>query len=329
MSHRVGILHCLLYYPFFPFWRRFFDELGFETVVSPPMTSRSFDKGQRNFVGDTCLPIESSFYHVEAIKDDVDTIFIPRINNVHKDTYVCPACAGLAYIVRAMVSGVKDILAINLTPFVQPDRADLRQLKRFGLSAGRARAAYLAARDEYDSFVRTARRNPDLESAMTGSPASPPAEDPTAEDHDVVRICLLGMPYVLGDPFVSQGIPRMLAEKGCQLTTPMMVVPELANREVTIEGYSLYWPFAGMCVATLARMLNDGAADGVVYCSSFACGVDSLITPIVRSACKRCYKVPYLLLVLDEHAEASHLHVRIEAFLDCVESHKRLRKGKP
>lgn len=329
MSHRVGILRCLLYYPFFPFWRRFFDELDFETVVSPQMTSRTFDKGQRSFVGDTCLPIESSFYHVEAIKDDVDTIFIPRTNNVHKDTYVCPACAGLPYVVRAMVSGVKDVLAINLTPFVRPDRADLRQLKRFGRSAGRVRAAYLAAGDEYDRFVRASRRSPDLESAMTDSPGSSSATEPTAAPNDAVRICLLGMPYVLGDPFVSQGIPRMLAERGCQLTTPMMVVPELANREVLIEGYSLYWPFAGMCVATLARMLNAGTADGVVYCSSFACGVDSLITPIVRSACKRCYDVPYLLLVLDEHAEASHLHVRIEAFLDCVEWHRRSRKGKP
>jgi predicted nucleotide-binding protein (sugar kinase/HSP70/actin superfamily) len=314
---RLGILRCLLYYPLYPFWKAFFEELGFSLVVSPPMTSRQFDEGARRFVGDICLPIESAFGHIEAIKHDVDLLFLPRSNELHRDVYVCPACAGLPYVVRHTMPEAPEILSLRLTPFRALDRAGVKRLMKLGIAKRAVRSAFARAQEAYRAFVQGARAEPFLSRAIaraTGQecPPSPPAAA------DGPRVLLLGMPYVLGDSFVNQGIPAMLAARGVRITTPYMLAPDLADREVAVEGYWLYWTFGGMSVAAMTRQFERGGADGIVYVSSFACGVDSLITPIVQSAARRRYRVPFLLLVVDEHAEAAHLAVRIEAFLDCV-----------
>jgi predicted nucleotide-binding protein (sugar kinase/HSP70/actin superfamily) len=315
---KIGILRCLLYYPFYPFWQSFFNQLGFEIVLSPLMTGKLFDHGHRRFVGDICLPIESAFKHTEAIKDDVDLIFIPRVNRLHKDVYLCPACAGLPYVIPRNMPEIPDVLSVNLTPFLLPDRSDMKTFRKLGISAKEIKSAFFFAQLKYFSFVEEARKEPHLDVAIAKATGQVPNRLPSSSKNGP-RVLLLGMPYLLGDSFVNQGIPHMLAARKCRLITPIMISPELANQEIDLEGYKLYWTFGGMSIGAMTRLIADKAVDAVIYCSSFACGVDSLITPIVQSACRRCYNIPFLQLVLDEHAEASHIEVRIEAFLDCVE----------
>lgn len=319
MTRKLGILRCLLYYPFYPFWQEFFRELDFTLVLSPSMTDARFDRGHRRFVGDICLPIESAFKHIEAIKNDVDLLFLPRVNRLHQDVYVCPACAGLPYVIPQNMPEVPEVLSTNLTPFVLPDRTDMKRFKKLGIRPNQVKSAFGTAQKTYHAFVKAARREPRLDLAIARFTDQPVKKRP-APRPDGPHVLLLGMPYVLGDAFVNQGVPDMLAARRCRLTTPFMTYPELANREISLEGYWLYWTFGGMSIAALSRLITEKAIDAVVYCSSFACGVDSLITPIVQSACRRCYDVPFLLLVLDEHAEAAHIEVRIEAFLDCLEA---------
>ncbi len=323
MPRRLGILRSLLYYPFYPFWHAFFEDLGFSIVVSPPLSKDDFDQRHRHFVGDICLPIESAFYHVEAIKDRVDILFLPRNNRIHRDTYVCPACAGFPYVVMHRVPQLPDLLTINLTPFRPPDRSDCRRLRELGCSSGQVKAAYRNAQHRYRDFIDSLSEHPHLDQAIdrfVAVASELPARRPTAPRNTGAHILLLGMPYVLADPFVNQSILSTLESFGCRVSTPMMQVPELASQEVMIEGYAIYWSFAGMSVAALEKSLHARDVDAVVYCSSFACGVDSLITPIIQSACQRCYDIPLCILTMDEHSEGSYLNVRMEAFLDCVNS---------
>jgi predicted nucleotide-binding protein (sugar kinase/HSP70/actin superfamily) len=316
---RLGIIRSLLYYPLFPLWREFFTELGYTLVVSPPMTLERFDGTDRRFVGDTCLPIESAFYHVAALRGKVDTVFAPRSNDSDADVYVCPVCAGLPHMLRQGFAGEMRFLSINLTPMRAPRGEDMAELKRLGHKGHDVERAYGAACRRYEAFIGDARSVPALDDAYAG-------REPIGGAGP--RILLLGMPYVLADGFVNGGIPRMLAARSCRISTPLMVAPELLGREVTISGYPIYWSFAGMSLGALHKALTEGQVDGVIYCSSFACGVDSLIMPVAQSACHRCHKIPYLRLVIDEHADPAHLEVRIEAFLDCVAMNQRTAGGK-
>ncbi|MFW6154827.1 MAG: acyl-CoA dehydratase activase-related protein [Planctomycetota bacterium] len=319
---RIGLLRNLLYWPLLPFWRRLFTTLGAEVVVSPEMTADLFDKSRRLFVGDICLPIESAFYHVDMIKHDVDVLFIPRANRIHEDLYVCPTCAGLPYMIEHLVAGLPtETLFINLSPFRFLDRSDMRRMKALGFSKAAVTRAYAEAVGEYDAFVARATAQPDLNLAMEPDGTAPGAP------RDGRHILLLGMPYVLGDRFINHGVPDILRAAGCRLTTPYMLSADTADKEVVVNGYRIYWSFAGMTVSALVRALDGLDVDGVLYCSPFACGPDSLIVPIVQAVCKRHGRVPFCLLTLDEHAEATHIQVRIEAFLDCLDSRRRTDAG--
>ena len=73
----VGIPRALMvYYQQFPFWRTFFEELGFSIIVS-----RESDKGLVNqsieaMTTETCLPVELMHGHViDLIEKDVDLYF--------------------------------------------------------------------------------------------------------------------------------------------------------------------------------------------------------------------------------------------------------------
>ena len=313
---KIGILRCLLYFPLYPFWRAFFTELDCRLVVSPPLTVRTFDERPRKYVGDICLPIETAFSHAENLQDEVDWIFVPRTNQLHKDIYVCPACAGLGDLLRHALQ-LPNILSFNLTPFTAPGRSDRAVLRQLGKSGRAIRRAFASACDVYAGFVSAARRTPLLEEAIAANTENLPVLT-RPQSADGPRILLLGMPYVLGDKFIGKGIPEMLIRHDCRLVTPFMITPESINEEYSFEGYTMYWTLGGMSVSALLREAKARRIDGVVYCSSFACGVDSCITPVVQSICRRVYDLPYLLLVVDEHSEDAHIGIRIEAFVDSL-----------
>lgn len=316
----LGLLRCLLYYPLGPFWEAFFGELGFSLVVSPVLTREHFDQAPCRFVGDICLPIESVSGHMMALKDKVDRIFIPRLTDRHNDLYICPVCAGLPHVVAHAFPDAPPILSIQLTPFAPPTSEDLRTLATYGCSAKTVKKGYASAQRKYaemESFWHAVGESPPLSEVSSMEGASRLRRK---------RILLLGMPYVLSDPLTNTGLPSILARHGCDVVTPLQVAPESAFDRVYVEGYPIYWAYAGMSVVALSKALQDDRPDGVLYLSSFACGVDSVVVPIVQAVCRRCEDVPYLLLTVDEHAATALIEVRVEAFLDCIEADMRRRR---
>ncbi len=105
----------MVYYQQFPFWRTFFEELGFSIIVS-----RESDKGLVNqsieaMTTETCLPVELMHGHViDLVEKGVDYIFIPFIINakekVGNDTYNCncPWVQTYPFMVKAALKGKVD-----------------------------------------------------------------------------------------------------------------------------------------------------------------------------------------------------------------------------
>jgi predicted nucleotide-binding protein (sugar kinase/HSP70/actin superfamily) len=309
---KIGILRSLLYYPLGAFWNTFFDELGFEVVVSPVLQREKFDQINHRFVGDICLPVTSVTGHVESIIDSVDLIFIPKLTDRFRDLYICPVCAGLPMIVKQTVPHAPPILNIFLTPIKSPGRQDLGKLGEYGCTAKAVKNAYRSALAYYDRQVVEwkSSRPPRVKQQMghEGCGGFSP------------RVLLLGMPYVLADPLTNLGIPKILQQHGCDIVTPLQLVPESAYAKVSVKDYPIYWSFAGLSLSALARALQEDRPDGVIYLSAFACGVDSTVAPLVQSVCRRCEDIPYLMLTVDEHSMNTHIEVRVEALLECIRS---------
>lgn len=314
---KMGLLGCLLHYPLGPFWETFFRELGWTVLVSPALSRDDFDRNRHRFAGDICMPVESVAGHMAWMKDRVDFVFVPKLLDRRGDLYICPVCAGLPSVIRHVFAEGPAVCSFPLTPFSPPDRAAVRALTARGCSRREIGRAHAAARERYAALEAewgTGRpRRPGFR-ATSDSAAAPPR-----------LILVLGMPYVLSDPLTNGNLFGMLRRRGCEVVVPLNLVPRSMVRRVHVAGYPLYWSFAGMSVHALEVALKECRPDGVVYLSSFACGVDSVVVPIVQSVCRRCEDLPSLLLTVDEHASAAHLEVRLEAFLDCVEADIRKR----
>ena len=179
--------------------------------------------------------------------------------------------------------------------------------KPLGRSPGDIRRAHVVARDRYAALEAEWRA--DLPGRNPGTAGVPPR-----------TILVLGMPYVLGDPLTNGNLHDLLRQRGCEVAMPLNLVPRSMIRRVHVAGYPIYWSFAGMSIHAMEVALKEWHPDGVIYLSSFACGVDSVVVPIVQAVCRRCEDLPCLTVTVDEHASAAHVEVRVEAFLDCVDA---------
>ena len=74
--------------------------------------------------------------------------------------------------------------------------------------------------------------------------------------------------------------------------------------------------FARKTYGFIAALASKKHVQGVVYISSFACGIDSVIIELVRDRIK---DFPMLVLKIDEHTGEAGVDTRVEAFADMLE----------
>ncbi len=79
----IGIPRALMvFYQQFPFWRTFFEQLGFTVVISKESDKPLITKSIETITAETCLPVELMMGHViDLIDKGVDFIFLPFIVN--------------------------------------------------------------------------------------------------------------------------------------------------------------------------------------------------------------------------------------------------------
>jgi predicted nucleotide-binding protein (sugar kinase/HSP70/actin superfamily) len=63
--------------------------------------------------------------------------------------------------------------------------------------------------------------------------------------------------------------------------------------------------------------LKPREVTGVIHISSFNCGCDSIMVEFFRELLQE-KQIPYLVLVMDEHAAQNGVETRLEAFVDSM-----------
>jgi predicted nucleotide-binding protein (sugar kinase/HSP70/actin superfamily) len=95
------------------------------------------------------------------------------------------------------------------------------------------------------------------------------------------------------------------------------------DREVSDLSKEIYWSSGREIVGSLFHFLSGGV-DGVVFLTSFKCGIDALLQEFIKRRLKvrGGSSIPLLILSLDEHTGREGLTTRLEAFRDVVEMKK-------
>lgn len=309
----IGIPRALMvFYQQFPFWRTFFEKLGFDVVISKESDKSLVTRSIETITTETCLPVEIMHGHViDLIEKGVDYIFLPFIVNAKKregnNTFNCncPWIQTYPFMVRAALRGKIDESKL-LTPtlhFRFFERALVKEMKsffsgKFGIDKDEIKAAiYLA-----DS-VQVAFEKRLIEYGREVLKSIPENCRP---------VVLLGRPYNSTDQHLNLGLIEKL------ITQNVMPIPidmlDLSQYNIFQHYRNMYWPNGQKIIAAAQHVAKT---DGLyaVYVSNFRCGPDSFIWHYVTEELKG---KPFLHLEVDEHSADAGMVTRIEAFLDSL-----------
>jgi len=317
MSLRIGIPRALYYYRYFPLWKTFFEELGFEVIVSRPSHRGLVEQGFKFADDDTCIPIKMAFSHTLNIKDQVDFLFIPRLLSVEPRTCCCPRLAGLPEMLKYSIPNMPAIL----DPYVDERYRDshlfhslFRMASELGKGSREVKEAYRKGEKDYQVFRERMERGekvPDL--FPKGERESPLPQK---------KIALVGHPYCLYDPYFNFNLIKILEDAHVSLFLQEMVSRKDIETEIRPLRKDIYWSSGKEILGASLYYLRSKKVDGLIYLTCFACGVDSMIEPLVRHKIGENGGIFYLCLMIDEQTGPAGVQTRLEAFLETMERRK-------
>ena len=87
---------------------------------------------------------------------------------------------------------------------------------------------------------------------------------------------------------------------------------EQTNALARCLSKDLYWKYSRDAIGAIPLCEK---VDGIIFLSTFPCGLDSLVYEFVM----RSMEKPYLYLVMDDLSSKTGLETRIESFVDLLE----------
>lgn len=321
-STTIGIPRALMvFYQQFPFWRTFFEELGFRVIISKESDKDLVTKSIESITTETCLPVELMHGHViDLIGKGADYIFMPFIVNAKEKkgnptfNCNCPWIQTFPFMVKSALKGKveESRLLIPTLHFRFFERALIPELveyfgSKFGIEKEKVRKAVYKADDIQITFEKDL-----IDYGKTALAAIPENCRPAV---------LLGRPYNTTDPHLNLGLVEKLINENV-MPVPVDML-DLSGYNIFENYRNMYWP-NGQRIIAAAQHVARTEGLYAVYLSNFRCGPDSFIWHYVTEEMKG---KPFLHLEVDEHSADAGMVTRIEAFLESLRgSEKNSRK---
>ena len=340
---RLGIPRALMFYRYFPFWHPFFKKLGWKVMVSDGVRQ----KEKIIYFEDSCLPMKLLVTHAVQLKEKVDHLFIPRLVSIHRTYIMCPKFRGAPDIVRLATEG--SVSVIDETIDLRKGRSSLLRSflkigERLGASRQESKEAFREAEQSFSKFQKgwTDRINrlPTRQLFEIDIPTPPTKISPPLAGGDEgegggkeigapLRVAFIGHPYNLFDIDINKDLLALIKNLGMEIITSDFLSEKEIDREVSDLSKEIYWSSGREIVGSLFHFLSGGV-DGVVFLTSFKCGIDALLQEFIKRRLKvrGGSSIPLLILSLDEHTGREGLTTRLEAFWDVVEERKRMSNVK-
>jgi predicted nucleotide-binding protein (sugar kinase/HSP70/actin superfamily) len=81
----------------------------------------------------------------------------------------------------------------------------------------------------------------------------------------------------------------------------------------------LFWSYGKKLLGSGIEWLKGNEVDGIIFLSSFGCGIDSFVEELIRRFNARKHRLPYAVFTVDEHSGQGGFDTRLEAFIDMLE----------
>jgi len=316
---KIGLPRALVHYYYYPLWKKLFQQLGAEVVVSDVTTGRLIEKGIKVTASELCVPIKIFNAHIiNLLEKGVDYCFVPRFVSTDGREWYCPKFLGLPALAQYSIPNLEKKL---LVCDIRGTREDTCELKNYMplcdillVTKKQLKAALNEAKRYFEKFRTLCREGyaiDEAETILAGGRVPPPDSKPS------ITIGVMGYVYNVYDKFVSMDIINRLRKSGIGVKTfEMMDERDLENKKDS--GIKpLFWTFTRK-IYNAAKLLIEGKkVDGIIHVTAFACGPDSVIGKMLEIDCEK-ENVPFMTIRVDEHSGENHLQTRIEAFCDML-----------
>jgi predicted nucleotide-binding protein (sugar kinase/HSP70/actin superfamily) len=318
---RVGIPKALMYYKLFPLWRTFLQELGMEVVTSDNAVQQFVQKGVQ-FFEDSCFPLKLLISHSQSLVGTVDALFLPRLISLDGRSILCPKFRGAPDVLK---------LAVQDRLEIWDGVIDLRQgkkgldefcddmAKRIEQTPHNVRRAYQLGEEAYHTFNKEFPKRINSVKTEQLFDLDPPLSLIAEQDYRFT-VAFIGRPYNLFDPLVNKGLLSLAKDWGVQIVTSDTIPFHERERRVASLSKEIYWETAREIVGSILYFTEQRSVDGIVFVTSFKCGIDALMQEFLKRTIGRNKRgiVPFMTLTFDEHTMEEGVRTRLEAFLDLI-----------
>ncbi|MEE8441519.1 MAG: acyl-CoA dehydratase activase, partial [Spirochaetia bacterium] len=311
----IGIPRALMvYYQRFPYWRTFFESLGFQVVLSRPSDRPLVKQSLSMLVAETCFPVEVMHGHVQDLLErGVDYLFMPFVADSEAEennptiNYNCPWVQTYPFMIRSALKSrhgaekflvptlhfrysrkklVKDLTEFMRSTFETPPREVVKAIE-----------ASEAAQNRFEKELLETGRN-----VLANLPP------------DRTSVVILGRPYNTADPELNLRLVEKLIDLNV-LPIPLDFLPLATKMGGVFRDYEMMcWP-NGQKILAGARIVAEDERLHAVYMTNFRCGPDSFLSHYLRDEMRG---KPYLQLEVDEHSADAGMITRCEAFLESL-----------
>jgi predicted CoA-substrate-specific enzyme activase len=306
----VGIPRALFTFGMFPMFNAFFQELGFNVLLSSPSNEDTIRLAQKYSLDETCYPVKLINGHVaELVEKKVDYIFFPDLYTVDhpgsktRQNYGC-AYMQLAFKVVNQAMNLEENGICLLAPTIAFSFGKEFMMNSFtglGEKLGKNKEeamkalqkgmqAFLAFQARIENYGKEAIKN-----------LAP----------DKKAFVIMSKIYGIADPVLNMGIPEKLVSMGYQVL-PFFAMPEL---DIFAEHPNMYWPF-GQHILEPAYLIKQHPNLYAVLLTHHGCGPDSAVSHYFRELMGG---KPYLHIEVDEHSSGVGVITRVEAFVNSLQ----------
>ncbi|MFC1555577.1 acyl-CoA dehydratase activase [candidate division KSB1 bacterium] len=314
---RIGIPRLLQFHENFPYWRAFFESLGW-TIVLSQRTSRSIvHKGAELVNAEFCFPVKVAHGHIDdLLGQDIDALFLPSLinhqikANTFSNSYNCPFIQGFPYVIGNIID-FKHHGIITIEPHIAYQRGEeyirkelYRALRSFSVRQEKINRALLYAEQAQNEFRKALLK---IGQETLGK----------IESGEYGRcLLIIGRSYNTCDDGLNLNIPKKLRDLGT-IAIPMECLP-VEKTNVHEIFPNTYWKY-GQKILGAGELIRKNKNLFGVYITNFGCGPDSMIQHLFKETLG---EKPYLQLEIDEHSADAGIMTRCEAYLDSLDSIK-------
>lgn len=291
----VGIPRSLFYYYDGEIWVSFFKSLDINYVVSPVTTKEIIELGLKYSNDEMCMSLKNYIGHVAHLIGKCDYILVPRVDNYGTNNQTCTNFLAM----YDLINNLFDVNLLNYNININDDETLRKGLIDIGYSLKKDSKLVKQSVNKAIKDYKHKRKRKIFNNILKLK-------------SNKKKVLLISHSYNTYDEFIGKPIIKLLNDLDIEIIYSDLFNRQKANELSKNLSSDLYWKYSKDSIGSI-ELVKD-RVDGILFLTTFPCGLDSLVNELVI----RKINVPYLNIIIDDLDSLSGIETRVESFVDIL-----------